>query len=363
MKHAPQCEGRYVLVGTQCSLLLLDLVTMKQAIIHREYTGYYGITASDTHIYVGIRNNTKKHVLTKKSNGIILVYDFNFTLIETLKPDFPLHEIHEILWHEGKLYITNTAYDMIAIYDGTIWQQWYPLGKNKGRKQDISHFNSISIYNDILYILAHNFGSSSVHIFSLQTKERIDTIQLGSLAHNMWLDRNDVYVCNSNEGTITSNKGFVKHIAEWPRGIALYKDVNVVGSSALGGHGARHGLHNAHIYVYDKEWNTKGFALLQGESQVYEVFPIAQYTDPEKFFEDSRFTKETILGVSSTTELSQNEELLLNLYSINSLRTGTIYKELKGLQKTINSYTLAGQLSKLKHSIQKKLHAIGIGKR
>lgn len=378
MKYAPQCEGRYALVGTLYSLLLVDLVNKEQVVLDKQYDGYYGFDVNDEYIYVGVRHNIPSRLVPNQySNGEIIVYDFNFNYIKTIKPDFPLHQIHEILWYKNKLYVTNTGYDMVAIYDGNSWEEWYPLGKPDDQKTDSHHFNTLTIHDGKLYIGAHSFGPSTVFVFSLSTKEKINEIQIGNCAHNVWFDNDILHVCSSHEGLIASENGFIRSIAEWPRGIALCNNTTIIGSSALGWNAKSFGPHNAHIYAFDSQWKQKGLLFLDGESQIFDIFPIEQCLDPAKFFDDPRFIKQKILGISTTSEITKNEEVLLALYGASCLRSGRLTMHLqesarenarenatfaRRLEK-IEQRTFTGRLDKLKRSIRKRLHFFGISTR
>ncbi|MFI3271691.1 MAG: hypothetical protein R3Y11_06275 [Pseudomonadota bacterium] len=352
---AQQCQGRYVLVGTFHSLLLVDLFKKEQVTINNTYCngGYYGIASDSKYIYVGVRNNQKKRYLYEAdSNGEILVYDYKFNLCHILKPDFPLDDIHEILLTDGILYITNTRYDMIAIYDGISWEKWYPLGNTKGIKKDKHHFNTLTMHNNKLYVCAHNFGPSTIHVFSLRNKEKIEEIKLGNSSHNIWFVNDEMYVCSSKHGAIISNKGFITQIAEWPRGVVLSQNSIIVGSSTISADFDSHYNNNGHIYVYDNSWKLKGYFFLQGESQIFDMYPIELLIDPSSLFEDKRFVKKSLIAISSDTKLTENEEFLLILYSMSSLRTGCFTDIMKQKYKTIYKNTLIGWLSIIKNSIK-----------
>ncbi len=130
---------------------------------------------------------------------------------------------------------------------------------------------------------------------------------------------------------------------------------------------------NAHIYVYDTKWKQKGLILLQGENQVFDIFPIEKILDPAKFFEDNRFQKEPLVGISTTSEITENEEVLLNLYSASCVRSGRLNEKINTIRSSLKKQqqqqhhtrleklerrTISGRWKKLKRSIKKRFQIL-----
>jgi hypothetical protein len=125
---------------------------------------YYGIAMDEKHLYVACRNEVEGPTdasAREKERGSILVFDAaSLTLITELCPsDFPLRDVHGAAFIDGKLFVTCTYDNLIAIYDTLTgrWDKWYPALDPSARDY-VNHLNTVVPLDDKIGVLAHNMG-------------------------------------------------------------------------------------------------------------------------------------------------------------------------------------------------------------
>jgi hypothetical protein len=121
---------------------------------------------------------------------------------------------HQILKHEEKLFICNTANDSLGIYDLSTKQNKYLMLENLELVDDIDppkdayekdklHFNSILKHQDSLFLLLNNSGYSEILEIGLtdfQFKNRIKDI--GIFNHNLAIYKDHLYSVSSLTGKL-----------------------------------------------------------------------------------------------------------------------------------------------------------------
>lgn len=119
---------------------------------------------------------------------------------------------HQILKHEEKLFICNTANDSLGIYDSNTKENKYLMLENFELVNDIDspkdayendklHFNSILKYQDSLFLLLHNRGDSEILEIGLtdfQFKNKIKDV--GICNHNLVIYKDHLYSVSSLTG-------------------------------------------------------------------------------------------------------------------------------------------------------------------
>src|SRR5262249_4532647 len=141
-------------------------------------------------------------------SGVVLVFDRSLRERESIAADFALRDMHQIRTHAGKLYVTCSFDNLVGVFDGQSWQQWFPLGEPATELRDVNHFNTIEIIDTNLCLLAHNNGASEVLVFDAQTLLLRERFALGVQAHNIWKIGEEWCVCSSAEGKLIGTRGF-----------------------------------------------------------------------------------------------------------------------------------------------------------
>ena len=121
---------------------------------------------------------------------------------------------HQILKHEEKLFICNTANDSLGIYDLNTKQNKYLMLENLELVDDIDapkdayeedklHFNSILKYQDSLFLLFHKNGDSEILEIGLTDFEFKNTIEnIGNCNHNIVIYKNHLYSISTQTGKL-----------------------------------------------------------------------------------------------------------------------------------------------------------------
>ncbi|KQV88702.1 hypothetical protein ASD15_26860 [Massilia sp. Root351] len=258
-----------VLVTTSQSLLLIDTDTGHA---HRIDSGrglYYGLACHGDRIYVAARRRlVSSEVPSADERGEILMFDRGLRYCGSLQAPFPLRDLHEIAWHGGKLWATASHDDMIAIYDGANWEQWYPLATEG--QGDVHHFNSFMFEDGLVWILAHNRGASDLLAFSLDTRELVQRHVLGNCSHNIWREQGQLYTCSSAESRVMGQDGFTLETGGFPRGVAFDADSRCIGISTLSERKARD-FNAGALLLTDRQWQRRHELALDDEGLVLDV--------------------------------------------------------------------------------------------
>ena len=266
-----------LLITTSHSLILWRSNANRIEIINRGHGLYYGLTCSPETIFVAARNRlVSSPVPRAEERGEILVYDKNLIFKESLKPNFPLRDMHQILWYEGLLWITCSFDNMVAIYNGDYWETWFPLGRPDNEPFDINHFNSFFVKDEYLYILAHNNGSSELLKFSINNRELLARLPFGLQSHNIWVQGNEFFTCSSGESKIMSTNGFQLQTGGFPRGVAITNNNAYIGISKLAERKDRD-FTDSMVLIYDKNWSYKKTIQLADEGLILDIMPVKSY--------------------------------------------------------------------------------------
>jgi hypothetical protein len=261
-------------VTTSHSVLLVDGSSGDAKPVHRGQGLYFGIASDGERFFVAARGRmVSSEVPAELEDGRILVFDPSLNLLEEIAAPFALRDMHEILWHEGKLWITCSFDNMVAVYEPASghWQRWYPLGPTAAPPYDVNHFNSFGIVDGALAILAHNMGDSEVLRFDTGGRQLLSRRFLGRQAHNVrTLDDGALLTCSSGEGDLVATNGWHLKVGGFPRGLVLGEHERYVGISEIAERQDRD-LTTGRIAVYDGGWNLQRTLLLPQEGLLLEL--------------------------------------------------------------------------------------------
>ncbi|MFP5390815.1 MAG: YncE family protein [Gammaproteobacteria bacterium] len=260
------------LLTTSQSLLLLDSDTGAADVIDRGRGLYYGIARQGDLLYVAARRRLVSSTVPQtEERGEILMFDRTLRAAGSLTAPFPLRDLHEIAWHDGKLYATCSFDNMIAVYDGTRWERWFPLGDEHAG--DANHFNSFMFEAGRIWILAHNRGPSELMAFSLTDRRLLERVELGNCAHNIWREEGQLMTCSSAHGTLLGTRGFQIETGGFPRGVAFDASHRLVGVSELAER-AQRDMSSGRVLVRARDWTPSHAISLEGEGLVLDLLPL-----------------------------------------------------------------------------------------
>lgn len=261
-----------LLVTTSQSLLLLDTDTGCAVRLDGGRGLYYGLACDGEHLYVAARNRlVSSSVPSSEERGEILVFDRALRQCGSLRAPFPLRDLHEIAWHDGKLWATASYDNMVAIYDGRDWEQWYPLGPQADG--DVNHFNSLLFEPDRVWVLAHNRGPSELLAFSLAERQLVQRLALGDCGHNIWREDGRLYTCSSAESRLLSEHGFVLDTGGFPRGVAGDARTRCIGVSTLIERKERD-FTSGTVLVRERDWRPRHAIALRDEGLVLDLLAL-----------------------------------------------------------------------------------------
>jgi WD40 repeat protein len=203
--------------------------------------------------------------------GAILVFDKQFSFLSKLQPsEFRLRDIHEITWNDDCLWVTCSYDNMIAIWNGSRWEKWYPLGATIREPSDQNHFNSLFFEDNSFWIIAHNNGPSELLQFKRGSRQLRSRISLGNQAHNLWRENGSLYTCSSGESAIVGTDGFRLETGGFPRGVAFGHGMRCIGISELAERRFRD-LTTARIAIFDDKWNRLSDIELPNEGLILDI--------------------------------------------------------------------------------------------
>jgi hypothetical protein len=260
-----------IIATTSQSVLLVDCITGHAGVLHRGAGLYYGIARIGTNFAVAARRRlVSSSVPRPDEHGCVLVFDRKFHLLQTLEAPFALRDMHQIAWFDDRLWVTCSFDDLIAIYDGSRWERWFPLDSSLGETNDRYHYNSFLVGNDEVVLLAHNHGPSDLHFFDRHSRAWRRSVPLGQQAHNIWTDDGAYVTCSSLEGKLIATSGWETTTGGFPRGACFGAKHRAVGISALSERGQRDWASGA-IALYDPSWRPLHYVHLQREGMVLDL--------------------------------------------------------------------------------------------
>jgi hypothetical protein len=192
---------------------------------------------------------------------------------------------HQILWADNRIVATNTGRNCLTVFRTDDWfyrhywideHRWDRLGPDATCG---SHFNSLFLRDDQLYVVAHNHdrGSAIVRLAwpEMQLLGIYPTPTL--MAHNVWVtDEGQVIVCDSMRGTLVDvSTGDVLWRCDVPdvvtRGLAADQDHLYIGHSAIGSRAERT-RRDGRVWIVERSsYKTVDSLRLPGSGNVHEI--------------------------------------------------------------------------------------------
>jgi len=149
------------------------------------HTGHYGITWNDQHMFVLCQDIERD--LYGESQWISV-------LNRVLEEETRILEgkgtgIHQILWHDDRLWLCSSSDDRVIICtdDGRVEREWCPTPGSNGK----NHINSIWFKGESLYLVAHAFSKdAAIYHFHYPSLELVRKYPLrGRAPHNVYIHR------------------------------------------------------------------------------------------------------------------------------------------------------------------------------
>lgn len=269
-----------MVVGTHLSFLIVDPETGEYFPFDNHQSFYHwGITWSDKFIFTCVWMGRRAYLTT---------YDLNFNTIRIaeISRDKRVTAPHQIIWFDNRLWIANTQYDYVSIYDpdNDSWDIWrmyddsiYKTDDKKGNNWH--HMNGVWFHKGYVFVCAHNNNHPSfIQIHNYPDMKHLGTITIGKKIHNVWPEGNELLTCSSDEGKIiTTNGREVVNTGGFPRGVAITDKYNCIGvSSYSASRGGVRDHKDGEINIYDKEWKLIRSIVPKGFGQIFEMRMIGE---------------------------------------------------------------------------------------
>lgn len=241
---------------------------------------YYGIAAHRSRIYIACRNaveGSHDESVRARENGSILVLDaISLAVIDELKADFSLRDVHGMACIDNKLWITCPFDNLVAVYDldERHWTKWYPASNPYARGRDVNHFNTVAAVEDRLCVVAHNNGSSHLLFYDKSSLDLQAAIQLGRQAHDVFCVNGEIATCSSADGLLLGNSGWILRTGAFPRGIAFGRSSILVGVSQFASREKRHTMFGM-LRMFTPEWHYLADYVLPGVGMILAILPIS----------------------------------------------------------------------------------------
>jgi hypothetical protein len=262
-----------LLVTTSHSLLRVDPESGTSVPIHRGLGLYFGIATDGERYFVAARGRMVSSAEPAEGErGRILVFDRALRLVEEMQAPFALRDLHEILWDAGRLWVTCSYDNMVAIYDASTatWEEWYPLGRTAEPPYDVNHLNSLAMVDGSLCMVAHNKGPSEMLRFDPRTRELLSREPFGNQSHNIRETGDGLITCSSGEGALVGSNGWRLEVGGFPRGLLTQGSEYYVGISEILERKDRD-LSSGKVLVFDPQWRLLRTIDLPGEGLVLDI--------------------------------------------------------------------------------------------
>ncbi len=278
-----------LLVAGHNDVRYIDLENQQSSVFYNQHTShrgissYYGITWNKTENTIFIIGTSVKAIDPLKTRNLLIALDQNGAFKKIID-ETQFSQAHQIQYYDNKVFVCDTRHNRICVIDHKNPQNhkmYYPEPSN-GPAKDISHFNSIHIYKDKVFIVAHNknepswiYGADYVNGELINMQPFLKDI--GDQCHNVVEHKDHLFICNSNQGHLTD--GFDNFIPTgwYPRGIIIHDDLLFIGKSRIACRKWRSEL-DGEIEIFSLSTKQRmGYITIPGIGQVYEIRCLNQY--------------------------------------------------------------------------------------
>jgi hypothetical protein len=168
-----------------------------------------------------------------------------------------VHDVHQIAWHEGRVFLTDTGKNRIVVYDTR--DGGCKIANVGEVRDDVNHINAILVHEGKLYVGLNNRGEKPAELLRLPLTDfyaglEAGTPDLAKLAEHIVFEENlhthdlesdtqgRLFACVSYAGSVfeVSTEEPILKVGDWTRGLAFGPDKLWVGTSELAGRKDRH---------------------------------------------------------------------------------------------------------------------------
>lgn len=217
---------------------------------------FYGLTWDRTYLYVGARSWDSE----RRERLVIL----DRSLRKVDEYELPTNELHQILWRDGWLYLTDTKADRVL--------RWYPGSMevifDLGTGADVHHINSL--WHD-----GEHFWAAGLHGHVWRDWELWSRFPFE--IHNIYVEDGDVITLASRRqavsvgGRLVSLEGIGNPWPAYTHGLARGPDAFYVGAAMLESERDKRKRGDSAIAVFDGEWQRRDVLYFEGVGGVHDI--------------------------------------------------------------------------------------------
>lgn len=222
-------KGMFIVKNKQITNPLFSVFEDAYTSANSVYMPFFGLSWNEENIFLGRRAQDK-------NRDIIEIYSKSFNRLSIVP--FFFSDLHQILYYKNTLYITDTGRDCVYKWDEHNIDKVFSLENHQYNR----HINSLWFdNNDDLWLACHNWASKNDrNSFCLQLDKSFDIVDrfdIGKDIHNVMVDRNYLYVCDSGNSIFYKINLFDKtdksilFLSGFCRGLASTEKYLLVGSS------------------------------------------------------------------------------------------------------------------------------------
>jgi hypothetical protein len=273
-----------LLVACPRMLLLVNAQTSEVHLVEDDRPEYYGISwpANGQAMYLGHSGLENARLSSLRS---YMDSECGWVSCGEVNGPSSLSLAHQILCTGDRIVATNTGRNCLTVFRTDDWfyrhywidqHRWDRMGTDEACG---SHFNSLFLQNDTLYVVAHNHNRGSAIVrLAWPEMELLGIDETPTLmAHNLWVtDEGQMIVCDSMRGTLVDVvTGDVLWQCDMPqvvtRGLACDGNHVFIGHSAIGPRAERVDRDGRVWIVERASWTTVDSLRLPGSGNVHEV--------------------------------------------------------------------------------------------
>ena len=235
-----------------------------EPILNNQGAPYYGLTWDETYVYVGARYWD----ISEHDHLIVLDRDLH-RVDEYELPTGGM--LHQILWHDGWIYLTDTKTDRVLRWRGGKWETVFDLGTGG----DVYHINSL--WHDGVHFWAIGLHGHVWRDWELWTQFPFE-------AHNIYVEDESLIVCASNQQAVSVNgqlvnlEGPVSSMqaagAPWrvyTHGLARGPDAFYIGAAMVEPERFERKKGDSVVVVFDPDWQYREVLRFEDVGGIHDI--------------------------------------------------------------------------------------------
>lgn len=248
-----------IYITTSVSLMRYDPATDRVETVcrPRKSLGFFGVCQGPDGVYAASRERLSEQTLGKASSDVRLYRVVSNTgIAEEVRELYEVHDVHQMEYHDGLLFLTDTALDRVHVYE-LATNRLVRIINLGPQRRDTHHVNAVLMEGENLLVGLNNRGHRDSAILTLPMEAirnggpvEVDGFGMGPLreltgihhTHDLERYKDWLLCCASHAGQVlrTDTGEVIAHTEGWTRGLAVTDEGLWVGVSPLAKRSQRH---------------------------------------------------------------------------------------------------------------------------